>query len=96
MSDVFLSYVRPDEPHAERVIRLAASDPNLDNLRSDPRFQRMLKEAQERARKKGQSGWCNFSATSLMKRASSPSASHSASPAMAASTSDKGSISFFE
>ncbi len=36
---------------------------------------------------------CNLSAISLMKRASSPSASHSASAAIAASRSDKGSIS---
>jgi adenylate cyclase len=32
------------------IIRLAANDPNLDNLRDDPRFQRMLAGAMERAR----------------------------------------------
>ena len=30
------------------IIRLAANDPNLDNLRDDPRFQLMLEEAKER------------------------------------------------
>jgi len=30
------------------IIRLAANDPNLDNLRSDPRFKLMLEEAEER------------------------------------------------
>ena len=30
------------------IIRLAANDPNLDNLRDDPRFQQMLEAAKER------------------------------------------------
>jgi adenylate cyclase len=32
------------------IIRLAANDPNLDNLRSDPRFQMMMDTARERVR----------------------------------------------
>ena len=38
------------ESAGANIIRLAANDPNLDNLRSDPRFQRMLDEAKARVR----------------------------------------------
>ena len=81
------------------------ADPDMDPLRDHPRFKSMVAKAMKRtglteemlpeaARSSG-AGYsaCNLSATSLMKRASSPSASHSASAAIAASRSDSGSIS---
>jgi adenylate cyclase len=36
------------ESAGANIVRLAANDPNLDNLRDDPRFSAMMKAAKER------------------------------------------------
>jgi adenylate cyclase len=47
------------------IIRLAANDPNLDNLRQDPRFETMMRSAKERV---------GLSQTSPFMRSATPSA----------------------
>ena len=47
--DAAIDMLRPVMENAgANIIRLAANDPNLDNLRNDPRFETMLQSAKER------------------------------------------------
>jgi adenylate cyclase len=47
--DAALEMLRPVMTDAgANIIRLAANDPNLDNLRGDPRFERLMEAAKER------------------------------------------------
>jgi len=47
--DAAIEMLRPVMAHAgANIIRLAANDPNLDNLRGDARFNSMLVSAQRR------------------------------------------------
>jgi adenylate cyclase len=48
-ADAAIEMLRPVMENAgPNIIRLAANDPNLDNLRDDPRFQKMIQCAKER------------------------------------------------
>jgi hypothetical protein len=47
--DAAIEMLRPVMANAgANIIRLAANDPNLDNLRDDPRFDTMMQAAKER------------------------------------------------